>query len=218
MYEPDPDRFRYILSIDVGIHHLAMILIETTPDYTQKDVVWFELVNITQFVHLDTPSSKTCTIPHTRTVADWLSHLFYLNKELFDLCEKILIERQPPGGQIAIEQLLFFQYRSKAVLVHPRSVHAFFGWSDHDYNERKNRSIQVLEYALKHSKRDWLFKEYQAIERKHDILDAYTQAVCYLHREWEEKKKAQSKSSGELKQTDLLDIYRFQGSTSLIIE
>jgi len=189
MYTPDPERFKYILSIDVGIHHLAMILIETTLDYVHRDVVWFEMVNITHFQHLDNPARKTCTIPHTRTVADWLSHLFYLNAELFDLCNHILIERQPPGGQIAIEQLLFFQYRSKAVLVHPRSVHAFFGWSNCNYDERKVKSVQVLQYALKQSKREWLVAEYQAITRKHDISDAYTQAVYYLHNQFLEQKK-----------------------------
>lgn len=214
MYEPDPERFRYILSIDVGIHHLAMILIETTPDYTQKDVVWFELVDITQFVHLDTHSSKTCTIPHTRTAADWLSHLFYLNKELFDLCEKVLIERQPPGGQIAIEQLLFFQHRSKAVLVHPRSVHAFFGWSNHDYDDRKKRSIKVLEYALNQSKRDWLSKEYQNISRKHDVSDAYTQALYYLYQQSIEKRKETGMNKSDA--LDALDVYRY--CTNAIIQ
>jgi hypothetical protein len=216
MYEPNPERFRYILSIDVGIHHLAMILIEATPDYAHKNVVWFELVNITQFQHLDTHAGKTCTIPHTRTVADWLSHLFYLNTELFDLCEKILIERQPPGGQIAIEQLLFFQFRSKAVLIHPRSVHAFFGWTDCNYEERKNRSIQVLEYALTRSKRDWLSKEYQAIPRKHDISDAYTQALFYLHREWLEKKKT-TISVSTSSQIDILNQYRYTNDSDEIV-
>jgi hypothetical protein len=158
-----------------------MVLVETEKDYTLRDIVWFELVNITEFQHLDSCAKQDCKIPHTRTVADWLSHVFFLNSELFALCETVLIERQPPGGQIAVEQLLFFQYRSKAILIHPRSVHAFFRWTDEDYERRKLQSVKVFQRALEKSPRNWLIQEFYDLERQHDVSDAYIQLVYYVH-------------------------------------
>jgi hypothetical protein len=38
-----------------------------------------------------------------------------------------LIEKQPPAGLVAVEQLLMMSYRDKAVLVYPNSMHAHFG-------------------------------------------------------------------------------------------
>jgi hypothetical protein len=181
MFEPNPTQFRYVLSIDVGIHHMAFVLLEVEKDYSQSTVVWFELMDITTFYHLDLQSKKQCKLFHSRTLSDWMSHIFSLNTELFDLCETVLIERQPPGGQIAVEQLLFFNYRSKAVLIHPRSVHAFFGWTE-DYEGRKRRSVQIFEHALEKNPRTWLKGEFATLRRRHDISDAYTQAIFYFHK------------------------------------
>lgn len=185
---PRPDIYRYIVSVDIGIHHLALVLIETHPDYSLHDLVWFELVDITRFVHLDATCKRECPLPHTRTPSDWLAHVFHLYHELFQLAEYILIERQPPGGQVAIEQLFFFHFRSKAVLVHPNAVHAFFGWRlDHEdpetrYQYRKEKSMHVLRYRLEHTTRGWLNSELESYTRQHDIADAYCQAVFYAYR------------------------------------
>ena len=189
MYTPRSDIYRYIVSIDIGIHHLALVLVETHPDYTVHDIVWFELVDITRFVHLDAATRWSCTLPHSRTVCDWLSHVFHLYHELFDLADHILIERQPPGGQIAVEQLFFFQYRSKATLVHPNAVHAFFGWHGHRdeedaetrYHRRKEKSLHILHYRLTQTNRSWLVDELRAYTRQHDIADAYCQVVYFAY-------------------------------------
>lgn len=183
MYAPDPTQFRYLLSIDIGIHHLALVLLETHLDYEIRDVVWMELVDITHFQHLDAHSASECPLFHSKTITDWLMHVFRLNHELFELVESILIERQPPGGQIAVEQLIFCLYRHKAKLVHPRSVHAFFSWNHVDYDERKRRATKVLEYRLQRNSRDWVWKEYQEYRRQHDLADAYCQAVYFCTQE-----------------------------------
>lgn len=182
METPNLEQYRYILSIDIGIHHLAFVLLEIDRrQYTIHDIVWMELVDITQFHHLDKDSARHCTLQHTRTVSDWLAHIFQLNHELFQLCDHILIERQPPGGQIAVEQLFFFAFRSKAVLVHPRSVHAFFGWTNEDYEGRKRKSTRVFAYRLSQNQRNWVREEFHDMNRQHDLSDAYCQAVFFCH-------------------------------------
>lgn len=180
------EKYRYLLSIDIGIKHLGMILLQCNQDYSINDIVWFELVDITEFHHLDVASEKTCELFHCKTMADWLSHIFYLHSELFDLSEYILIERQPPQGHVSVEQIIFFQYRKKAVLLHPRSIHKFFGWNssicaDIDYDKRKERSEEIFRYRLSKTERTWLKEAWEMLPRKHDISDAYLQAVYFCH-------------------------------------
>jgi hypothetical protein len=180
MSEPDTDKYLYILSIDIGIINLGFILLECNKDYTLHDIVWFDLINITTFNHLDKESEKKCKLLHTKTFSDWLSHIFYLHRELFELCTHILIERQPPNGHVAVEQLLYFNFRNKAILIHPRSVHSFMGWKQEDYEQRKEKSIQSLHYRIIRSERTYLLDEFNKYDRKHDISDAYIQALYFL--------------------------------------
>ena len=178
--QPNTENYIYILSIDIGIINLALILLEVTKDYVLNDIIWFDLINITDFCHLDDESESKCDIPHTKTFTDWLSHIFYLHGELFNLCTHIVIERQPPTGHVAIEQLFFYNFRKKAVLVHPRSVHKFMNWSSSlNYEQRKERSEQTLQYRLERIQRNYLLKQYLSYERRHDISDAYIQALFF---------------------------------------
>lgn len=178
--EPNKE-LRYILSIDIGIRNLAMVLLECEKDYQIRDVIWFELIDITVFCHLDKESRNNCSLYHTRTISDWLSHVVYLNTELFELCELVLIEKQPPQGHVCVEQLLFFQFRKKAVLIYPRSVHKFFSWGPEvDYESRKKKSIEILLHRLEKTERSWLYENLENMPRKHDISDAYIQAVYFL--------------------------------------
>lgn len=212
-FEPQPDIYRYIVSVDIGIHHLALVLVETHPDYTLHDLVWFELIDITQFVHLDVTSRRACALPHTRTASDWLAHVFFLYQELFQLADHILIERQPPGGQIAIEQLFFFHFRSKAILIHPNAVHAFFGWrvdtedAQDRYQYRKEKSLHVLQYRLSQTPRTWLLPELERFVRHHDIADAYCQVVYFAYQKHLEARRDRPSDT----QVDLeLDLERFR--------
>lgn len=181
MNGPRPE-YKYILSIDIGIKHLALLLTECTKEYIFEDIVWFELIDITRFHHLDDDAKRTCNLYHSKTIADWLSHVMYLHGELFDMVDHILIERQPPQGHTSVEQILFFKYRDKAILISPRSVHKFFGWTpDIDYEQRKEKSVQILKYRLEKSSRDWLLPQLDALTRQHDISDAFIQTCFFLH-------------------------------------
>jgi hypothetical protein len=198
----------YILSIDIGIKHLAMLLVETSKTYVFKEIVWFELVDITQFVHLDQDSKNKCSLYHTKTISDWLSHVFYLNTELFDLVETILIERQPPHGHVAIEQLIYFNFRNKSVLIHPRSVHKFLNWTNEDtYEIRKQKSVKILKRQLEKGSRTYLLNEFNQLRRQHDISDAYIQALFFLYIKQKEIKK--NTPAGRFETLNQLDKYAF---------
>lgn len=189
--EPKSD-CKYILSVDIGIIHFALVLLECDLEYTYKDIIWFDLIDITRFQHLDERSKQDCKLYHSKTMTDWISHVTYLHAEVFELAEFIVIERQPPQGHTALEQLLFHQFRSKAVLVSPRSVHAFFGWStETDYLKRKEKSTAILEYRLQSTNRTWLLTELAQLSRQHDVADAFVQALFFLnlkHTEWRQSR------------------------------
>lgn len=202
---------KYILSIDIGIKHLALILVECTDEYIYEDIIWFDLIDITKFQHLDAESKKTCHLYHTKTIADWLSHVMYLHSELFDMVDHVLIERQPPQGHTSVEQLLFFKYREKSVLMSPRSIHKFFGWSiTVDYNQRKEKSVEILKYRLCNSTRPWLLNELNRFERQHDISDAFLQVVFFLHHKYIQTKIQKDTCTGESNVLSFLDKFRFQ--------
>lgn len=192
--QPNVDLFKYVLSIDVGINNLGMMLLECTKSYEIHDIVWFDKIDMTRFNHIGDP--RKCHLHHSSCLADWMAHIFYQHAELFDLCEIIIVERQPLKGFVSIEQMIFYQFRHKCVLVHPRSVHAFFGNSGIDYNERKKKSVNIMLYFLKNkSGRDWLLPHFNSFKRKHDIADAYIQAVFFLYKKREEKQTRRKSKS-----------------------
>lgn len=181
---PDLNQFEYLVSVDIGIQHLALVLLEFHKEtHSIHDVVWFELIDITEFHHLDSCAKESCRIPHSKTISDWLQHIFFLHHELFELAKYILIERQPIQGHTAIEQLFFFKFREKAILIHPRSVHSFFSWTKKglSYEQRKVESIKIFQYRLARTNREWLIDAFGSMPRKHDVSDAYIQAVLFLH-------------------------------------
>ena len=85
------------------------------------------------------------------------------HQDIFDSVDKILIERQPPGGFTNIEILLHYMFKDKVILISPISIHTHFGMRHLDYEERKDRSIRLAE---KYTNIDIPY------ERKHDIADA----------------------------------------------
>jgi hypothetical protein len=175
-YNPD---LIYICSVDVGAKHLGLCLIECKEDYTINDIIWFDCVDITQFVHLDDNSKKQCKLYHSKMVSDYCSHIFHLYYEMFEICKHIIIERQPLNGYTHIEQLFVYNFRDKIILISPNSLHAFYGWrkDDLDYEQRKVKSIEVALQLIEKSPRDYLIQEFNNLRRKHDVSDA----ICMTH-------------------------------------
>jgi hypothetical protein len=183
-----------ILGIDIGIAHLGLILVETTPEYEIKEVCWMNLLNITEYTHNHGPKEDECKLPHTKTICDWLHHVFQEYRDAFDASDCILIEKQPPTGLVAVEQLIFSEFRSKAELVHPRSVHKYFQIGHLEYDQRKERSIQI---ALKHMTKESLIQQFNTFSRQHDIADGICIVLFWLSQERKQYMKQQRKNEIE---------------------
>jgi len=183
-----PDIYKYVLSIDIGIRNLALVFCSINKDYTFKEIVWFDLIDITTFQHRD--PWEECKLHHTKTMCDYLEHIFQMHSAIFDAADHILIERQPPQGLVSVEQLIFSKYRYKSELISPNAMHSWIGWRrlNLDYDQRKDRSISYARQYLIGVERDYLLEYFERYERKHDISDAICLFSFWLeqrHNVWE---------------------------------
>jgi hypothetical protein len=170
------ENYKYILSIDIGINHLGISYFEIYEDYTIKEILWIDLINITEF----TCNRAKCPFYHDKTITDWLCHVFEMNRGFFENSDHILIERQPPVGLVAVEQIIFAAYRDKAILISPNSVHKHFNMSKYDYEGRKNVSERIALYYLD---KFYDFKEqYYFYNRRHDISDSILFVVYWCNK------------------------------------
>ena len=166
-----------ILVVDVGVQHLGLVLALVRSDYTLSQVVDFNLVDISTYTHHN-PSTRTqCLDRHTRTFADWTCHVF-LEHPCFGEADQILVERQPPGGFVVIEQLIFSRFRDKTILVHPRTVHSFLGITGRDYDGRKAYSEFFAAKYLSPEQRE----ELGGLVRQHDIADAVCMLIYWINK------------------------------------
>ena len=149
-----------VLAIDIGYHNMGLVLAESlsgpkiTVEYVKKASLGdYKYIKSNDFVDL---------IP--LFVDDHI--------ELFNKADKILIERQPPGGFQNIEILLHYMFKEKVTLVSPVSMHVHFGMRHLNYDERKERTICISEKYISSNMMD-------QYERKHDIADAYCMLMYY---------------------------------------
>lgn len=176
------------MSIDVGIIHFGISMANVRDDGILLDVYKIELIDITQYTHRN--DKKECKLQHTKTMADWVDHLIQENQELFDQADLILVERQPPSGLIAIEQLIFSKFRAKTYLVSPRNVHSYLSLTSFDYDKRKVYSERIAYSYLSEEQR----KQILLYDRFHDIADSICMLLywCNKHKneyEIEERKR-----------------------------
>jgi hypothetical protein len=169
----EPDYEYCVMSIDIGIIHLGISVTTLDNEYNIIEIIWIDLIDITEFTHKWGPSRKNCTLHHTKTFCDWLNHIFQENLDFFEKSDYILIERQPPSGLVAIEQLIFSRWRDKAILVHPRSMHKYFNIGEYDYEQRK---IYTEKIARMHLEDPALQEQLGFYGRAHDIADS----ICLM--------------------------------------
>ena len=174
-----------LICIDIGLHHLGICgMTVKQPQWEFDRVIGYDLMNITTFPHPPDMCRGNCCLGHTKTFVDWMEHIFQFYEPIFEGCTKILLERQPPQGFVVIEQLIFGKYRDKTELIHPCSMHKFFGINRLDYLERKQK---VEEIALNYFN-DEQTTEFLNMERRHDIADALCLGLFWISRErqkWE---------------------------------
>jgi hypothetical protein len=107
-----------------------------------------------------------------------VQHVIQEEADMFDVADSIIIEQQPPCGHVAVEQLIFAQFRKKAHLISPVSMHKTYGIRNLDYNERKKYTQQFFEQSL-------IIKDDVKVtlcdrNRSHDVYDAYMIAEFWL--------------------------------------
>lgn len=184
-----PNKYYYIVSVDIGITHLGISLCSINADFSFREVIWFNLFDITNFGHTSEWKQQDCHLHHDKTFCDYLEHIFFINGELFESATYVLIERQPPMGLVAIEQLIFSRFRSKAVLISPNSMHCWMGWNrlKLDYEKRKVYSSKFALSCLQKGERKYLVKEFIQMERNHDIGDSICMVMFFINKkrmEW----------------------------------
>ena len=112
-----------------------------------------------------------CTLHHENCIPDYLDH-FIQEHPMFEQCDILLIERQPPVGITNVQDLLFTRFRDKVLLISPNSVHSYFGLSN-DYDDRKVNSERIAHTFLSE------FNNFTLNHRKHDISDALLMIIYY---------------------------------------
>lgn len=168
-----------ILAIDVGLLHLAMLAVKLHDDYLirsevilEQEISLCDLIDITELV--SDCRDNECELYHDKIICDYMMHLFKKFRQIFDEVDKILIERQPPTGLVAVQELIMREYRSKSELVSPNAMLNFFGILKFKYEERKVHTEKIaMEYLGS-------LKVFVFNERRHDMADAFCILYFYL--------------------------------------
>ena len=147
-----------VLAIDIGFHNMGLVLAEFE-DSPKIDVKYMKKVSLEDYKYI-----------HTNDFVDLIPLFVEDHQDIFDSADKILIERQPPGGFTNIEILLNYMFKDKVTLISPVSMHMHFGMRHLDYEERKERTVRLAEKYL---------DDEIPYERKHDIADAFCMIVYY---------------------------------------
>lgn len=184
----------YVISIDIGFEHFAIIGAQIYDNYKLDSITLCKLINIKKLV--TDCNNKECTLRHDLCITDYMYHLFNVYYSEFTKADKIIIERQPPKGFVAVQELIVYEYRDKTVMVSPNAVHKHFMMPK---TQKFRKMFTTFMANPKLSK----FSDYSNNTRKHDMSDAYVQLMYYLNRENEklsvEENNTNFEFAGDLK-------------------
>lgn len=206
-----------ILSIDVGIIHLGLTMTSLNMDYSFSHVKWMKLIDLTKFTH-HRISIDDCKLHHTHTMSDWVDHFLQEYGEEISEATVILIERQPPGPCVAIEQLFYSKYRDRTVLISPRSMHHHFGIARLDYDKRKEFTTSIALTYLSQT----LKEELIGLERSHDIADSicmmlyWRQKMEHKYQQQERKKILETVLNNGVNIFDHLNSFRYKNENKIV--
>jgi Holliday junction resolvasome RuvABC endonuclease subunit len=141
------------LGIDIGYYNIGLAFTECIGPHVE--VIFVGKVDLTHFKTKQTPE-----------LSDMVHAFVTEYSHVFCDADKILIERQPPGGFSSIEVLLHYIFRHKAILISPLSMHKHFGIGHLTYEQRKERTELIASKYINN------FQNYDQLSRKHDIADA----------------------------------------------
>lgn len=191
------------LGIDVGILNLALVKCQVE-DYQMVTLLDARCVNLNELAHHVVPRDQ-CRLQHSNDVYDKLQHLFQEHSDIFSGVDQVRIERQPLGGLVHVEQLLFGHFRDKAKLISPNAMHKHFDIRMYDYDGRKIQTTRIAEPYLAH------MAEFQQRERVHDLADAVCillYSLCAEQREYNAKlAEERKKQEQQQRQQEQLELY-----------
>lgn len=180
---PDEEYKYTVLSIDIGILNLGLSVGLVDKEHNIVEIAWVDNIDITNYTHERELGECECHLYHTKSIADWMEHIFEEHKMLFESATYILIERQPITGLTSVEQLIYYRWRSKCILVHPRSMHKHFHIGHYEYEQRKERTMQIADKNYYWHPR--AVERYETFERQHDISDSICLMGFWVHRQHE---------------------------------
>lgn len=149
-----------LLSVDIGYQNMA--LVEVLTDFITFKVESVHKINLKEFNE---------TLVH-KSMIKFIKEY----NELFEKADIILIERQPPLGLTNIQDILAFKYSNKVKLICPRSIHKHFMLSSSNYDLRKKQTESIADKHIIDN------NVYNTNDRKHDMADAFCQALYYIEK------------------------------------
>jgi hypothetical protein len=150
-----------VLAIDIGYHNMGLVLAECGKG-PKVDVEFMKKASLEDYKYI-----------HSNDIVDLVPLFVDAHEHIFESADKILIERQPPGGFTNIEVLLNYMFKDKVILVSPVSMHTHFGMRHLNYEERKERTVSIADKYIEGE---------IPYERKHDIADALCMILYYNFR------------------------------------
>jgi hypothetical protein len=169
-----------VVSIDVGIRHLAFVDVtcgKSTPIAILHGV---HLVDLCCLSHARV-HRHACTLHHTKELGDRLAHFKQEYGYIFDRADVVLVERQPITGLQSVQMFFHQSYREKVSLLSPNSMHKFFNLS-RSYNHRKVQVVALMKTMCKHLRFD-IDKACVGMPRLHDVADALCFAWWWGYRQ-----------------------------------
>ena len=150
-----------VLAIDIGYHNMGLVLAESSDKGPKVEVEYIKKVSLADYKYI-----------RSNDFVDIIPLFVEDHQSIFDGADRILIERQPPGGFQNIEILLHYMFKDKVTLISPVSMHVHFGMRHLNYEERKERTVIISEKYMGEI----------PYERKHDIADALCMIIFYNFR------------------------------------
>lgn len=161
-----------VVAVDVGLSNFAFVWVDVG-DRGVVTVSGVRRLDLTLLCH-ERVTRAQCTLQHGNNATDRIEHFLQEHGGILDDADVILIEQQPPGGLVHVEQLLFSRYRNKAQLCSPVSLHKWLGIGGLDYEARKERTVARAAPYLNR------FSHYWRELRKHDMADAMCMILFWV--------------------------------------
>lgn len=186
-----------LLGVDVGIVHLALVSVTAWQDTGAVEVTAVRLIDLTTL-----PCPVGCTLRHSNNIVDRMEHLFAAHEGVFAAADEICIERQPLGGLVHVEALIYSRFRAKAQMVSPNAMHHHFGLP-RDYDARKVATVALAAPYLTGFQR-----ELAAMPRVHDVADAVCLCLFYTRARHARRAAAEAAEAEAAERRDRLELLR----------